>query len=390
MGGRVSKREGVTPWKELMAVGQIVSPEDLRSLKPTADSAAVVFYTSGTTGSPKGVVHSHAALIGASVPWVDRLGMSDGDAIHMTSPFGHLMGYQFGVSLPLILGGTGVFQAEWDPERFIALVDEWRVVHTSGATPFLFDLLRSLKDPTRVLSLKRFLCAGAPIPRALVEEAAHKLPMLDVLGAWGQTECGLISMCLPSDSEVKRRTTDGSALPGVKIRVQGDDGAPLPPGSRGNLHVQSPFLFREYLGDLAGTVDAFTPDGWFITGDLGTVDSDGFVRISGRAKDLIIRGGENIPVVEIEDELLQHAQIRDVAIVGVPHERLQEIAAACVVLEDPLGALRLEDVQDYLRSRGVAKNYWPEILVIRESLPRTAVGKVQKFMLRRALETAVH
>jgi acyl-CoA synthetase (AMP-forming)/AMP-acid ligase II len=280
-------------------------------------------------------------------------------------------------------GATGVLQDIWDPKVFVDLIEQHGITYTSAATPFLHDTL-SVEGigERKVGSLVRFCCMGAPIPRAMVRLAKEILPQLLVLGGWGQTENALVTLGRPGDPEDKIVETDGYPWPGMEIRTVGlADSEPVPAGTEGRLQVRGPFLFVGYAKRLEMTRGSFEEGGWFDTGDLAIIDEDGYVKLSGRTKDVIIRGGENIPVVYVENALYEDPRIESVAVVGMPDERLQERAVACVTLK-PGAALTFQEMQDFLRERGVARQYWPERLDILDELPRTPSGKILKYQLR--------
>lgn len=357
-------------------------PAELATLRPDPNSLSLLIFTSGTTGEPKGVMHTHNTLVAGSVPWSDKLGMDNSAVIHMASTFSHLTGYLYGVSLPLQLGATGIFQDVWNAEAFVDLVEKYGIAHTSGATPFLHDLLQAPNLASRdVSSLKRFCCMGAPIPRVMVRQAREELPEMSVFGGWGQTECGLVTMGSPNDPVEKIITSDGRPLGGMEIRIVDLDGTTLPADAEGRLQIQGPFLFQGYLGQLEATRELFDGD-WFDTGDLGSIDDEGYLKIAGRTKDVIIRGGENIPVAYVENVLYEHPMIDAVAVVALPHPRLQEIACAAVVLKEGTPEFTFADMQQFLKDKGVAKPYWPERLEVVSDFPRTPSGKIQKFQLR--------
>jgi cyclohexanecarboxylate-CoA ligase len=376
--------EGFHSWEEFMAAAWEDRRDlaSLTALRPDPNSLSLLIFTSGTTGQPKGVMHTHNTLVAGSMPWPDKLGMDQSSVIHMASTFAHLTGYLYGVSLPLQLGATGVFQDVWKAEAFVELVEEHGIQHTSGATPFLHDLLvaTNLADHD-VSSLKRFCCMGAPIPRVMVRQALQELPGMSVFGGWGQTECGLVTMGSPTDPVEKIITSDGRALGGMSIRIVDLEGAVQPAEAEGRLQIQGPFLFQGYLGQLDATRELFDGD-WFDTGDLGSIDAEGYLKIAGRTKDVIIRGGENIPVAYVENVLYEHPLIEAVAVVAIPHPRLQEIACAAVILKEGAPELTFDAMKAFLQDKGVAKPYWPERLEVVSDFPRTPSGKIQKFQLR--------
>ncbi|PXY30824.1 AMP-binding protein [Prauserella flavalba] len=365
-----------TPWEQRR------DPAELATLRPDPNDVTLLIFTSGTTGEPKGVMHTHNTAIAANNPLPRRLGITRDSVIHMASTLAHLTGFLYGARLPVQNGATCVLQDVWDASRFVELVAEHGITYTSAATPFLHDLLSAPNLAEHDLSsLQRFCCMGAPIPRALVREARRKLPGLVVLGGWGQSEDALVTLGIPGDPDEKIVDTDGYPWPGMRVRVVDGEGAELPPGTEGRLQVTGPFLFVGYAERLEQTRAAFDGE-WFDTGDLAVLDADGYLRIAGRTKDVIIRGGENLPVVYVENALYEHPDVEAVAVVGVPDPRLQERACACVVLKPGAGELDLEKLRAFLAEKGVAKQYWPELLHVLPELPRTASGKIQKFQLR--------
>jgi cyclohexanecarboxylate-CoA ligase len=255
-----------------------------------------------------------------------------------------------------------------------------KVAFTDSRRAITYAGLRADLADHDVSSLVRFCCMGAPIPRALVRAARAMLPGLVVLGGWGQSENALVTLGIPGDPDEKIIDTDGYPWPGMRVRVLDETGAELPAGQEGRLQVTGPFLFVGYADRLAMTRASFDGD-WFDTGDLAVIDVEGYLRITGRTKDVIIRGGENIPVAYVENVLYEHPRLQKVAIVGVPDPRLQERACACVVVS-PGAEFTLAEMRQFLQDKGVARPYWPERLVVLAELPATASGKIQKFRLR--------
>jgi len=373
-----------TPWEEQR------DPAVLAGLRPDPNDVTLLIFTSGTTGEPKGVMHTHNTMVAANDPLPARLGVGPDSVLHMASTLAHLTGFLYGARLNVQNGATCVLQDVWDPARFVELIAEHRITYTSAATPFLHDLLSAPNLAEHdTSSLVRFCCMGAPIPRAMVREARTKLPDLVVVGGWGQTEEGLVTIGIPGDPEDKIIETDGYPWPGMEVRVVDPlTGAERPAGEEGALQVRGPFLFVGYAERLDLAREQLRPGApgdargqWFDTGDLAFLDADGYLRISGRTKDVIIRGGENIPVAYIENVLYEHPSIDTVAVVAIPDPRLQERACACVQLV--AGAeLTFAQLQAFLAEKGVAKQYWPERLVVLDELPKTPSGKIQKFQLR--------
>jgi cyclohexanecarboxylate-CoA ligase len=253
------------------------------------------------------------------------------------------------------------------------------VTFTAGASPFLSDICEAVAAGVpRPSRLRSFLCAGAPIPPALIERAARELD-LKVCSLWGMTESLASTLTEPSRAAEKSSKTDGRALEGVEVCVVDSDGKTLPLGETGRLLVRGAQMFLGYYK--RPDIETFDAEGWFDTGDLAYMDDEGYIRINGRIKDVLIRGGENVPVVEIENLLFKHPAVLSAALVGYPDARLGERGCAFVVLR-PGQTLDLTTVQAYMAENKVAKQYWPERIEILSDLPRTPSGKIQKFALR--------
>ena len=208
-----------------------------------------------------------------------------------------------------------------------------------------------------------------------------------MIGGWGQTEDALVTLGIPGDAEEKVVDRAGYPLPGMRIRVVDEAGTILPADTDGRLQVTGPFLFAGYAKRLEMTRELF--DGsWFDTGDIARIDPDGYLKISGRTKDVIIRGGENIPVAYVENALYENPKIATVAVIGLPDPRLQERACACVVLKPGVQEFTFTEMQQFLNEKGLARQYWPESLEVMAELPSTASGKIQKYRLRQAITGA--
>ncbi|MFC4522482.1 cyclohexanecarboxylate-CoA ligase [Cupriavidus pinatubonensis] len=354
----------------------------LRRDRPGPDDVTQLIYTSGTTGEPKGVMHTANTLLSNILPYAERLRLGAGDVVLMASPMAHQTGFMYGLMMPVVLCAHAVLQDIWDPMQAARLIRETGVTFTMGSTPFLTDLARTVEESGQpVPSLRTFLCAGAPIPGALVERARTALGA-SIVSAWGMSENGAVTTTLPDDSEERASTTDGVPLPGVEVKVVDAQDASVPAGEVGRLLVRACSNFGGYLK--RPQLNATDAEGWFDTGDLAKLDAEGYVRIAGRSKDVIIRGGENIPVVEIETLLYRHPAVAQVAIVAYPDERLGERACAVVVPRQGQGFDKPTMV-DFLKAQKVALQYIPERLIVLDALPATPAGKIQKFRLREML-----
>jgi len=350
--------------------------------RPGPDDVTQLIYTSGTTGEPKGVMHSANSLMANIFPYAQRLGLGADDVVLMASPMAHQTGFMYGLMMPIMLRAGAVLQDVWDPKRAVELIRAEGVSFTMASTPFLNDLSRTVAESgLAVPTLRIFLCAGAPIPGPLVEQARRALGA-KIISAWGMTENGAVTLTRLEDDDERSVHTDGCPLPGVEVKVVDVDGNTLPQDAVGRLMLRSCSNFGGYLHrpHLNGT-DA---DDWFDTGDLARIDARGYIRITGRSKDVIIRGGENIPVVEIESLLYRHPGVAMAAIVAYPDERLGERACA-VVVPKPGATVDLGGIVEFLKAQKIALQYIPERLVVREALPSTPSGKVQKFKLREML-----
>ncbi len=338
-----------------------------------------VIFTSGTTGEPKGVMHTPNTALAIVYPTIDRFDLSPRDVVLMSSTFAHQTGYLYGYCLTLLLGATGVWLPIWNAAEAARLIERERVTFTMGATPFLQDLTYTPADHDRS-SLRLFVSAGASIPRQLVRDARERLGCT-ISAGWGMTENGLVTCNASGDPEEKVVSTDGAPLPGMELRILDDRGQPAPEGVEGDLVVRGPSQFVGYFKRPEFTKEAYTPDGWFLTGDRGVLDAAGYLSITGRSKDLIIRGGENIPVVEVENVLFAHPKIAAVAIVAMADPRLQERACA-VVIPKPGETVTLAEIVAYLDAKQLARQKFPERVEIVSEFPMTPSGKVQKYRLR--------
>ena len=271
----------------------------------------------------------------------------------------------------------------WDVAKAVDLIHQHQVNFTMASTPFLNDLSNTVAEQhDKVDSLKIFLCAGAPIPGPLVQKARETLGV-KVISAWGMTECGAVTLTLPEDEDEHSFNTDGIALPGVEIKIVNKKGQTKAVNESGRLMIRTcsnfgGYLKRPHLND----TDA---EGWFDTGDIAYQDERGYIRICGRKKDVIIRGGENIPVAEIESLLYKHPNIATVALVAYADERMSERACAIIKLKDQTKPLSFNELVDFLKTHNLAMQYLPERLEIWDEIPMTPSGKIQKFKLRELL-----
>jgi cyclohexanecarboxylate-CoA ligase len=342
---------------------------------------AQLLFTSGSTGEPKGVLQNHASLNLAARMHISHFGLGADDVIYVPSPLAHQTGFLYGMWIALTLGVPQVIQTVWDPEVSLEALRSTGVTFVQAATPFLADLVRVASERGMAPeALRIFVATGAAIPRELARGAREVLGA-EVGGAFGTTESCLGAAFVPGQDPELAWDADGRALDGITLRIVDDEGCELPPDAEGNFEVLTPTMFEGYLNRPELSADALTEDGYYRTGDLARIDGNGYLRITGRVKDVINRGGEKVPVVEVEQLLYTHPAVREVAIVAMPDERLGERACAFVVLED--GAeFDFAEMQRHLDANRMSKPYWPERLEIVDELPRTPSGKIQKFVLR--------
>jgi cyclohexanecarboxylate-CoA ligase len=339
----------------------------------------LLIYTSGTTGEPKGVTHTSNTLFSNLHGFIGAYHLGGDDVILGASPMAHLTGFGYLAMIPLILNATTVLQDIWDGKQALELIRDEGISFSMASSPFVADLCAAAEAGGPVSPrFANFCCAGAPIPPVLIERAFRILG-LRVSSAWGMTECGAVTITEPERTNEKSGSTDGRPLDGIEVKVVDTDGKPLPTGQTGALLVRGNSLFAGYLK--RPHLNATDADGWFETGDRAFIDAEGYVRINGRSKDIIIRGGENIPVMEIENLLYKHPAVSLVAIVGYPDARLGERACAFVIVRAD-HSFTLEEMSRYLSENQVTKQYHPERLELMDDLPKTPSGKLQKFKLR--------
>ena len=346
-----------------------------------ADDVCVLAYTSGTTSDPKGVMHSHRTLL-AELEHM-RLWITRGAPNLMGSPVTHATGMLGAVLAPLTLGEDIHLIDRWDPTRVLDIMVEANIGAGTGAAVFLASILDhpgfTMEHARRI---PRVGLGGAPVASVLAERAAAR--GITIMRAYGSTEHPSITGSSFDDPAAKRHATDGRPLPGVEIRLIDADGRPVPAGEPGEIWSRGPDLCVGYT-DPALTCVTFDDDGWYRTGDLGVLDDDGFVTITDRLNDVIIRGGENISAAEVEQAITALAQVAEVAVVAAPDERFGERACAVVRLAPGVPSLELDSVTAHLESIGLARQKWPEQLVVVDDFPRTATGKVRKVDLRTQL-----
>lgn len=369
-------------YEDLLATGA-AQPVELPAV--SADAVKLLMYTSGTTGPAKGVLHSHRSLPVAVLAAVRQWDLQRGDRLLMPSPVTHATGYTVGLELPFSMGLTTVLMERWNAAEAVRLIEQQRIAAAVGATPFLQELLAAMDAAgCERLPLKLFVCGGAAVPTELILRAGQRFAGHACRG-FGSTESPFITFgSRPDDPPAIGAGTDGR-LNVYEVRVVDAEGRALAAGGEGEILVRGDGLFLGYTNP-AATREAFTDDGFFRTGDLGVRADDNTLTITGRKKDLIIRGGENISAKEIEDVLHQHPLILEAAVVSAPCPRLGESVAAYIRTRDGL-PLAVEVLAAHVLAAGLARQKCPEHVRVIDELPRTAAGKIRKDLLRARIRT---
>lgn len=374
----------LAPATSSLSLSQIIADNTSLTTAITThgDELAAVLFTSGTEGLPKGVMLTHNNILASERAYCARLNLTWQDVFMMPAPLGHATGFLHGVTAPFLIGARSVLFDIFTPDACLALLEQQRCTCMLGATPFVYDLLNVLeKQPADLSALRFFLCGGTTIPKKVARECQQR--GIKLLSVYGSTESSPHAVVNLDDPLSRFMHTDGYAAAGVEIKVVDDARKTLPPGCEGEEASRGPNVFMGYFDEPELTARALDEEGWYYSGDLCRMDEAGYIKITGRKKDIIVRGGENISSREVEDILLQHPKIHDACVVAMPDERLGERSCAYVVLKAPHHSLSLEEVVAFFSRKRVAKYKYPEHIVVIEKLPRTASGKIQKFLLRK-------
>ncbi len=336
--------------------------------------------TSGSTGDPKGVLHVHDSAIATVDSTIVRQGIGPSDIVHLAIPVGHTFGYFYGVRCALQARACLLLQTRWEPLEMLALAAKHRFTVSLGPSAFIIDLLGL--DRTRIEGLspiRLFTLSGDSLPAPVVRKAIDALPFR-ISRALGMTEFG---HACATDAQTPREAlheTVGTPQPEMTFRVRDENGREVPAGSEGRIMTSGPFLFAGYLGDDRLNQDVLDADGFFDTGDLGSMDASGYLRITGRLKNVVRRGAETIPASLIEDVIASHPDVVHALVVGVPHERLGEIPIACVQVKAGRN-LALADINRLLEREKITRRFWPAELRIFAQWPIGATGKIDRRMV---------
>lgn len=375
---------GTIGYSSWIATGDSVPADEVNkriaSIGP--DDVSDVFFTSGTTGRPKGVVVTHHQTMRVFQTWADVVGLTEGDRYLVVNPFFHTFGYKAGIIACLLRGATIVPEPVFDVPAVLARIVAEKVTVVPGP-PTLYSSI--LDGPDRsgldLSSLRLAVTGAASVPVRLIERMREELTFKTVLTAYGLTEAtGTVSMCRQEDDAVTVATTCGRAIPDTEVVIFAADGSVAKADEAGEVCVRGYNVMREYFDDPAATAEAIDSDGWLHTGDIGVMDERGYLKITDRLKDMYVVGGFNAYPAEIEQTLAAHDAISEVAVIGVPDERMGEVGKAYVVLR-PGASLDTAEVVSWARER-LANYKVPRFVEVVETLPRNASGKVLKVQLR--------
>ncbi|WP_340586911.1 FadD3 family acyl-CoA ligase [Erythrobacter alti] len=347
----------------------------------TSDDVSDIMFTSGTTGAPKGVVTTHGSIVPMFHHWVGLMGLEKGERYLIINPFFHSFGFKAGWVAALVAGAVTIPVANFDVDEVIRRIEQDRINFLPGP-PTIYQALLAAKaeNDFDTSSLRGAATGAASVPPELIRRMRAELGLRDTVTAYGMTECTTITACRRGDDAELIAQSVGKAIPGLEVRVIDEDGEELPRGEAGEICVRGYGVMREYLDDPDATASAFDADGWLHTGDIGTMDADGYVRITDRLKDMYISGGFNCYPAEIEKLLSEHPEIGTVAVIGVPDERLGEVGKAFVIPR-PGKSLSAESLLAWARANMANYKVPREFKVVSE-LPLNASGKVLKTELR--------
>jgi acyl-CoA synthetase (AMP-forming)/AMP-acid ligase II len=379
---RSATQPGEVRYEDLVA-GTGVPDDDALGPRPDPNAGHLIGFTSGTESSPKGCFHTWNSYSFTPRMQVRLYEATQDDIDLVVSPPTHTSGLAAGLLKPLLSGGAACLMPRWGAQEALRLITKHKATMATGATPFI-AMLADAYDPEvhDVSSFRLFLCGGAPVPAALISRVRETLGTTRVLSVYGQTESLILTTCVLADTDEQAAASSGRAVPGAEVKIVDPDATPVPAGQTGEIWYRTPGAMLAYWRNPDANAAAIGDEGWRRSGDLGYVDAEGHLQITGRIKDMIIRGGVNISAREVEEMLEQHPRVFAAAVIGVPDDRLGERVGAFVV--SPAGAEpALPELTSFLQERfRLAKQKLPEVLRLVPELPMTATGKVNKQELR--------
>lgn len=352
------------------------------------DDVVAVLCTSGTTCDSKGVLLSNNNIRFSEQSFHKELDITENDIMFMPAPLSHATGFSHGIIAPMFTGSKVVLQQKYNCADAIELINKEKCTYSMGATPFIYDILRYIDNTDKTISsLNLYLCGGAPVPSDMVQKALkHNIILCEV---YGSTESSPHAYVRPTEAVALNGKTSGRAISGVEIRVVDENGVDVPFGVQGEELSRGPNVFVGYLKNKELTNQVLDDDGWFHSGDLCIIDKCGNIKIIGRKKDMIIRGGENLDSNAINDNLSGFDKVLDHTVIGMPDDRLGERICLFVVPKKGYENLKLQDILDYLEKKGISKHFWPEHLELINRIPHTGSGKVKKYVLLKELNKRI-
>ncbi len=383
-------RRGELSWDEFVARGDSVSDgeQSAREAEIGPDDLCDMLFTSGTTGYPKGVMYGHRQCLMAIDAWATRVGIRRGDRVLVIPPFFHAFGYRSGAIVSMMRGAVLIPHLTYDAEEILKRVERERISVIPGP-PAIFHGM--LQHPRMAAfdrsSLRLGITGGAVVPATLIRRMREDLGFAGVVNGYGLTECGGYgTMCSADDTDEQIANTAGKPFPGTEVRIMGDEGRLLPDGERGEVVLRGYIVMKGYFNDPEATAKTIDRNGWLHSGDVGYFDANGDLRIEDRLKDMYISGGFNCYPAEIERLMSAHPAIGQIAVIGVPDERLGEVGKAFVVLRPGRTATEAELIA---WARATIANFKvPRRIEFRDALPTSPQGKVLKTHLREEQKAA--
>ncbi|GAB7386400.1 medium-chain fatty-acid--CoA ligase [Bacillaceae bacterium] len=375
--------EGELSFTSLLEEPADVTDEMLSTQAPALDDLCLILFTSGTESNPKGVLHSYRTFVPSHLQNGPEYQISERDVIFTLTPLGHMFSLPF-IMLAIRNGAKLVLLDVYSPETALDLLQNEGATFLIAAPAHMIDMLRQPARDASAFRLRMVLTGGSKIPAQMVRDWVGRFGCI-VAAQWGMTEVGAGTFTRPGDPLEYSTSTVGRVSPTGELRILDEAGNPLPPGQVGEIAFRGMSRFLEYYRNPQATKEALTEDGFFLTGDLGWMDEQGYLHFEGRKKDIINRGGLKVNALEIEELLLMHPKIRQAAVVAVEDERLGERGCAVVSLKEGAQPFTFAEMSDYLLKAGLAKYKIPEFLQVWEELPTTPSGKVRKGTIRSQL-----